>query len=143
MTGSERIFLDTNPVIYYVEKNGQYFPVVSSFFDEHMDADFVISVITRSEYLVSPYRQDDEQGVQDFLDFLKDFEISTSEIDEFVANAAAKIRAKYPAFKLMDSLQLAAAEEAHCTQFLTNDKQLRQYESETMQIVFVEDLQQQ
>ena len=105
-----------------------------------MEADLFISVITRSEFLVAPLRKKDDQRIQAFFEFLESLGITTSEINEQIADAAAKIRAAFPAFKLMDALQLATAEEMNCTLFLTNDKQLRQYESDTMQIVLVDDL---
>ncbi len=45
-----------------------------------------------------------------------------------IADKAAEIRAKYEHFKTMDALQLAAAVTASCDVFLTNDKQLRQFD---------------
>lgn len=49
-------------------------------------------------------------------------------IDKIAAGKAAQIRAVYKGFKGMDSLQLAAACLRKCDLFLTNDKQLKQFE---------------
>lgn len=58
-------------------------------------------------------------------------------ITESVADRAARIRAKYTSFKGMDSLQLAVAVEDKCDTFLTNDKQLKQFDG--IKVVTVED----
>ena len=50
-------------------------------------------------------------------------------IDKIVADKAARIRADYKAFKGRDSLQLAAACLERCDLFLTNDKQLKQFDA--------------
>ncbi len=48
-------------------------------------------------------------------------------INQDVAIQAAKIRAEHTYFKAMDALQLSAAQYHNCQLFLTNDKQLKQF----------------
>lgn len=54
-------------------------------------------------------------------------DIEVVEINQEIAQKAAKIRAEYKGFKAMDALQLAAACLSKCDLFLTNDKQLKQF----------------
>lgn len=87
----------------------------------------VSSVITCSEYLVYPYRTDNQEKIDVFFEFTDACGIDLLSISVDIAKAAARIRADYPGFKAMDSLQLAVAIDAGCDVFLTNDKQLRQF----------------
>ncbi|MCR5061201.1 MAG: PIN domain-containing protein [Saccharofermentans sp.] len=52
-----------------------------------------------------------------------------------IADKAAQIRARYTSFKAMDALQLAAAVLSGCDCFLTNDKQLQQFDEIEVQLV--------
>ncbi len=47
------------------------------------------------------------------------------------AKLASTIRAKYNYFKAMDCLQIASAMTHNCDLFLTNDKQLKQFNAIT------------
>ena len=62
-----------------------------------------------------------------FFEFMKDCDIELAGISVDIAMNAAEIRAAYKDFKAMDSYQLAVALEKGCDVFLTNDKQLRQF----------------
>ncbi len=68
-----------------------------------------------------------EELLREFNEFIEQAEIIVANIDREIAMEAARIRAEYKAFKMMDSLQLAAALACGCDLFLTNDKQLRQF----------------
>ena len=59
---------------------------------------------------------------------MTEFNIAIRMIDEASALKAARIRATYKGFKSMDALQLASACLAGCDLFLTNDKQLLQFQ---------------
>jgi predicted nucleic acid-binding protein len=48
------------------------------------------------------------------------------EISEGIAEAAGKLRGRYPVLKTVDALQIAAALETGSEVFLTNDMKLRQ-----------------
>ena len=66
-----RVFLDTAPVIYYVEKNPKYFDVVSRIFEGVDDGEWeaITSPVTLAESLVVPYRQgltELQKGLQRF-----------------------------------------------------------------------------
>ncbi len=132
MTDCKRVFIDTAPFIYYIEKNvdnPQYFDKVKRFlmkcYEENIQ--LVTSVITMEEYMVFPYRNNKLEYIDLFEGLLQALEFDVLEIDEKKAKKASRIRADYKAFKGMDALQLATACETKCDLFLTNDKQLKQF----------------
>lgn len=134
MIESRRIYIDTSPYIYYLEKNLEYGNKVKEFFMEQYNSgkEFVTSVITIEEYSIVPYRENNIKLLNDFDLFIEDTETEVVEITTSIAKKAAQIRAEYKNFKAMDALQLAAAVKSGCGVFLTNDKQLRQFKELTV-----------
>ena len=127
MTDIKKIFLDTSPIIYYLQGTEPYYSYMKKFWKDYVHCDYVTSVVTITEYLTYPYRQNDMKMINSFYSFMEDMEIEVKNIDKRIAEKAAKIRAEYKFFKTMDALQLAAACINKCDLFLTNDKQLRQF----------------
>ena len=127
MKDSKKIFFDTAPIIYYLQESDLYFNTMISFLRQNRDGDYVISAITATEYLTYPFRENDEKLINDFYSFIDDMEVEIKEIDMRIAVKAAQIRAEYKFFKPLDSLQLATACITGCDIFLTNDKQLKQF----------------
>lgn len=127
MTGSKKIFLDTSPFIYYLQKNELYYSNMVRFWGNYVEYDYITSSITVTEYLTYPYRQNDLKLINEFYSFIRGMDIQIKGIGERVADKAAQIRAEYRFFKTMDALQLATACITGCDLFLTNDKQLRQF----------------
>ena len=122
-----RLFLDTAPVIYYVETNPSYIDRVEVFFDriEAGTLTAVTSPITLAECLVMPFRTASIQLQQDFFSLIV-FGDNTlfAPIDQECARRAAQLRAHYN-LTLTDALQVAAALETDCDAFLTNDTNLK------------------
>ena len=114
MTDFKRVFLDTAPIIYFLENSSLYMRAMGDFFakcvKEHIQ--IVTSALTIEEYLVAPY----SDGKMEYVDNFK----------RFIPEQGAKIRGKYKGFKAMDALQIATAIVSGCDMFFTNDKQLRQ-----------------
>ncbi len=127
MTDIKKIFLDTSPIIYYLQCSEPYYSNIKKFWKNYVRCNYVTSAITITEYLTYPYQQNDMKIVNNFYSFLDDMEIEVENIDKRIAEKAAKIRAEYKFFKTMDSLQLATACISKCDLFFTNDKQLRQF----------------
>jgi len=129
MTEFKRVFLDTSPVIYYLQRDLLYFEQTKNvFFNLGMvGAEFVLSDITIAEYCVFPIRTKNDKLVEELKGFIRESDIEIFHTSENIAIKAAHIRAKYKGFKMMDSLQIATAIESGCDLFLTNDKQLRQF----------------
>lgn len=128
MTGFNRIFFDTAPIIYYLDNDEKYFEKIrrALYGCFNQAAELVTSVITVEEYCVHPYKTGNLSKVEQLDNFLKAAGFSVTDIDIGTARAAASLRARYPGFKSMDALQLASAMEYNCDLFLTNDTQLRQ-----------------
>ncbi len=132
MTDYKKVFVDTAPFIYFIEKdsnNPQYYDKVKNFFKKGYEnnIEFVTSVITMEEYFVFPYRNKNNLLIEMFYRLVKITNMEIVEINEEIAKKAAQIRAEYKSFKAMDALQLAVACSLNCDLFLTNDKQLRQF----------------
>lgn len=130
MNGYKRIFLDTSPLIYFLDENSAFKPNMDKIFYEILNkgSKLITSAITVEEFLVYPYRKEDFSAIQSFHNFIKDKKISVLKIDVNISIEAAKIRAEYRHFKAMDALQLAAAICSGCDLFLTNDKQLKHFD---------------
>lgn len=128
MEGSNKIFIDTAPFIYYLEKNPYYFDIARKFFDKcrEEEIDMVTSAVTVEEYCVYPYRTQQLEYIENFEEFLNNLNIDIINIDSSIAKQASRIRAQFKDFKSLDALQIAAGIVSGCDLFLTNDKQLCQ-----------------
>lgn len=78
-------------------------------------------------FLPKPIESGDEKLARKFADFLKHAKnLTMIEISERIAEAAGKLRGRYPAIKTVDAVQIAAALEIGSEAFLTNDMKLKQ-----------------
>jgi predicted nucleic acid-binding protein len=122
-----RLFLDTAPVIYFVEKHPRYLDMTETVFDR-LDSNSlagVTSPVTLAESLVVPYRLGRNEAAQTFTDLIVNgSNVSFVVIDQAIADKAAELRARYNLL-LPDSFQLAVALHAGCDAFLTNDADLK------------------
>ena len=130
MTEYKKIFLDTTPIIYFLDEDINFGEKVEHLFGEFIEkkCPMATSTITCTEYLTYPYRTGNTEKINVFFEFLTDCNIQIHPIDISIAKKAAQIRARYKDFKTMDCLQLATACLQQCDLFLTNDKQLRQFD---------------
>jgi predicted nucleic acid-binding protein len=128
-----RIYLDSPPVIYLVEQVAPFWTAVRT----RLSASGVVCVsseLTRMECLVLLLHNGDNRLVADFDTFF------ASEVAELVVftpavfRRAAEIRAQLN-FRTPDALHLAAAVEAACDVFLTNDAQLTRFSGLTVELV--------
>ena len=128
MTGFKRVFVDTAPIIYYLENSALYMNSVKKFFEKCIKENIqvVTSAITIEEYLVFPYSSGKMEFTGNFKRFIEYMNIMVVDIDSNIAEQGAKIGGKYKNFKAMDALQIATAIVSGCDMFFTNDKQLRQ-----------------
>lgn len=140
MIEARRIYIDTAPYIYYLEKNPQYRNKMKTFFmgSYNSDKEFVTSTITVEEYAIIPYRENNKKLLDAFDMLMEDTETDIIDITKPIAKKAAAIRAEYNKFRAMDALQLAAAVISDCDVFLTNDKQLRQFKE--LKVMTMDDL---
>jgi predicted nucleic acid-binding protein len=122
-----RFFLDTAPVIYYVEENDRYLPLIQMVFD-HLDAGLLTAVtspITLAECLVMPYRLKNADLRQAFTELITSGSgAEFTLLDHEQADRAAELRARYN-LSLTDAFQVAIALTTNCDAFLTNDITLK------------------
>jgi predicted nucleic acid-binding protein len=121
------VFLDTAPVIYFVEKNPDFAEKVQPLFSRLDDGTLtaIVSPITLAECLVLPYKIPSPDIAEVFSDLLVNSEsVLFYPIDEVTADKAAGLRARYN-ITLTDAFQLAIAIQAECDAFLTNDVDLK------------------
>jgi len=124
---SKTVFLDTAPLIYYIEENRNYSPILNKLFLANSKGEFLFqtSVITLLEVLVHPMRENEQQLVEEYQNILcnsPSIDIIDLTID--IAIQAASLRAKY-GLKTPDSIQVATAINAYSEYFLTNDIRLK------------------
>lgn len=123
------IFIDTSPVIYFIEAHPQFGPltkeVVAAFQSGNLNA--FSSVITLTEVLPKPIESGDEKLARKFAEFLKHGKnLTMIEISEKIAESAGKLRGRYTFLKGIDAIQISAAIDVGADAFLTNDTKLKQ-----------------
>lgn len=124
---NKNVFLDTAPLIYYIEENPKYSPILNKLFSENSKGIFLFqtSVITLLEVLVLPMRQDENQLVEQYQNILCNSpSINILDLNIEIAQKAALFRAKF-GLKTPDSIQLATAVYSSADYFLTNDIRLK------------------
>jgi predicted nucleic acid-binding protein len=122
-----QVFLDTAPVIYFVEKNPVFATKVQDLFQRLDEGKLtaVVSPITLAECLVVPYKLGKPDVVKMFTELLVRSEnVLFYPIDETTADKAAELRVRYNV-TLTDALQLAVAIQSGCDAFVTNDVDLK------------------
>ena len=113
------VALDTAPLIYFIERNPKYLPLVLPFFEavERGEVEVVTSTLTLTEVLIHPYRYGNRALAQRYSDIL----LHSTGVRTLAVSAG--IRARH-GLKTPDSIQLATALSAKATAFLTNDGEL-------------------
>lgn len=119
-----RIFLDTNIIIYFLEKNTFFFEKVIPYFEraESGEIELFTSPISYMEVLIPVIKKQDIdlEGKYNYL--FKTF-LNVIGIDLEIGRIGAEIRAKYN-IKAPDALQIACAINSECKKFITADKEL-------------------
>ena len=128
-----RVYLDSAPVIYAVERVSGYVAEVDAILSA-ADVVQVASDLTRLECRVKPIRDSDRDLLADYDEY---FGRTVSEIvalSRVVVDRATEIRASY-GFRTPDAIHLASALESNCDLFLTNDHRLDRFPDIAVQIV--------
>jgi predicted nucleic acid-binding protein len=135
-----RIALDTSVFIYQLEANPRYLPLTDPIFSwlERTGSRAVTSTITMTELLVQPYRDCDEQRVDEFYGLLSTYpNLEWIGPDLEIADLAARLRAVHR-LRTPDALQAATALYASATGLITNDAALQRVgEFETLVLDFL------
>jgi predicted nucleic acid-binding protein len=140
-------YLDTVIVIYAVEGNPADQQRVLNYLAalEQAGHRFAISELTRTECLVPVFGPGQAQRLSDFFRFFHGPNLRTVGLTAAMHTRASAIRGgyTYPAvppapprrYGLADALHLAAAIEAGCDVFLTNDNQLANFPDITIEVL--------
>lgn len=124
----KRLFLDTAPLIYYVEKHPQYQRILKPVFNR-IDKGLITAItspIALAECLIHPYRLGLVDLQKDFIDLIVSGRNTVFvTIDHVISQKAAQLRASYN-LSLADAFQVATALSAGCDTFLTNDLEIKQ-----------------
>ncbi len=124
--GPGSVALDTAVFIYFIEEDPRFLPLIDPLFREADDGtrELVTSALTLLEVLVVPFRVSN-RAVADRYEALltRSRGIRLVALTQDQLRAAAQLRAT-TGVKTPDALQLAAAIDAGCQTFLTNDRRL-------------------
>lgn len=123
----ERIGLDTNLFIYFLEDHPRYGSWCASLFDliERGHNPAVTSTVTLLELLVQPYRDQKEELAQKIFALASSYpRLEWVPVTMNLADRAAELRARYR-LSTPDAIQLATAIVHKATRFYGNDRSLR------------------
>jgi predicted nucleic acid-binding protein len=136
----QRVYVDTNIFIYFLEQHDRYFDGVATFFQLFNDG---LSIATTgdavvAETLYKPYQIGDALRVSEFKEFFSNDEFitvlpHTTRAFELAAELAAK-----RGMKLIDALHYATAALAGCKFILTNDHGFTS--SDAIEVIRLDDL---
>lgn len=118
-----RIALDTSIFIYQLEANPRYISFTDHIFEwiERPGHTAVTSTITMTELLVQPYRDGNDNRVDEFYALLTTYpNLDWRAPDLEVADISARIRAVHK-LRTPDALQAGCAVHARATGLITND----------------------
>jgi predicted nucleic acid-binding protein len=129
------IALDTNIIIYLIEQTPGWGPRATARINAlRASGDRIaVSDLVRLECRVKPMATNDLLTLADFDKFFATADLLLP-LTTAVCDRATTIRARYR-FKLGDALNLAAAVEAHCDTFLTNDGRLSRFPDITVEVL--------
>ena len=118
--------LDGAPLIYFIERHPVYAAKLRPFFAaaERREFQLVTSLVTLLEVLVHPLRTGREDLAREYRDILlRSASLRTIPVSEIIAEEAAWLRATHN-LRTPDAIQLATANTAGASWFITNDAAL-------------------
>jgi predicted nucleic acid-binding protein len=124
---SKTVFLDSAPLIYFIEGHSAYQSILSDLFDFNDKGGFffVTSSVTLLEVLVKPLREGQNAIAEQYRNILTTAAgIELFDITTAIAEQAAQLRARYN-IKTPDAIQIATSIEIGADYFLTNDNRLK------------------
>jgi predicted nucleic acid-binding protein len=120
---NKAIYLDTAPLIYYMEEAPSGSTFLQEIFRKNEKGDFTFftSSITLAEVLTLPFKLRNTKLVEQYEYFITQSpSLKLINVNSSIAKLSAQIRSEY-SFKLPDSIHLATALEVKVDFFLTND----------------------
>lgn len=120
-----RVYLDSNCVIYFVDRNPTWWPKVVARIARFraVGDQLVVGDLTQAECLVGPFKTRDTTLEASYRAFFSDPDITVLPMTAAICEQAARLRAAHR-FELVDALHLATAAVHGCDLFLTADAKL-------------------
>lgn len=137
LTDVSRLYIETAPLIYYVEAHPDYIARMDTIIDavENQPIRAFSSVITLTEVLTQPLKTGNRILEQEYRDILVNsggYQLIPTSVR--VAESAADLRARYN-LRTPDALHIASAILARCDAFLTNDSGIRRVSELTVLVL--------
>lgn len=124
VAAARRVVLDTNALIYFLDRTEPYFPLVAGVFGLAEDGaiEIVVPTLAETELLVGLIRADDPHA-QARLGLLLDHfpGVTVAPLDRAAAQAAARLRADF-GLSTPDALLVGTASAAGCGAVIGNDQ---------------------
>lgn len=119
---NSKVYLDTAPIIYSVEKNPDYCDLLDDIWTslEAGEIEVVTSELSLLETLVHPIRNDDADLVEAYETLLTDSDVIVVPITTAILRAAVNLRAMHN-FKTPDAIHAATAMYLGCSHLVAND----------------------
>ncbi|OIN90626.1 MAG: hypothetical protein AUJ20_14190 [Comamonadaceae bacterium CG1_02_60_18] len=139
----KRAYFDANAVIYYIEQNPTFLPVMVKRMFGLSGEELVYCVtsdLVRMETRVHPLRHGQIQLLNQFDEFFTANQQHIVLFDRAVFDLATQLRAIHE-LKTPDALHLAAALEAGCDEFWTNDDRLAKAALGRIEVINIKELQ--
>ncbi|NJN91905.1 MAG: type II toxin-antitoxin system VapC family toxin [Leptolyngbyaceae cyanobacterium SL_5_14] len=123
---SSLVYVDTQIIIYSVEKFPNYFPALEPMWFKLKAGEIklITSELALLETLVMPLKQADVTLVQTYEQLLLGTDIQLIPISQKILRDAATLRATVN-LKTPDAIHATTTLSANCTSFLTNDRAFR------------------
>lgn len=121
-----RLYLDSAPIIYFVEATPLFAEAVERKMGE-AGVEVVSCELACLECLVKPLRDEDAALGEDFEDFFANSLAELAAVSLVILRSGARLRAAHAFLRTPDAIHLAAAIEMGCDRFLTNDQRLGRF----------------
>jgi predicted nucleic acid-binding protein len=133
------VYLDTNPIIYSVEKHPVYWPLLQPLWHaaQGKTIEIVSSDLALMETLIGPLISGDNALVNAYEQLFQQAQTRLLPITQPILRNAARLRAKAK-LRTPDALHAATAQEAASVLFVTNDAGFRRVAS--LPLVILDDL---
>lgn len=119
---SAKVYLDTSPIIYSVEKHADYWQILVPLWQSLKNSEIEVFTgeLTLLETLVQPLKQNNQILAAAYETLLTNTEIKLLPISREVLREAANLRAVQN-LKTPDAIHAATAFSANCEYLITND----------------------
>jgi predicted nucleic acid-binding protein len=135
----QRMYIDTNAFIFFLDRHPKYFPVVAPVFEACFNQKVfaITGGLAVAEVMIHPYRNGDATLIANFKNFFaqKNF-LTIAEHPNDLLDMSAMLAGQRK-MKLIDAIHVATAQKNGCTYFLTNDHGIKS--SDNLEVIQLDD----